>query len=91
MFWDCISMHGTGPLVSVQGTLDQREYITILRDELLPEFLRAKRAIPGTWHLMHDNAPCHRAKAVETFPHQNGIDLIKWPPYSPDLNPIENL
>jgi transposase len=71
--------------------MDQREYINILRDEILPDFLRAKRAIPGNWHLIHDNALCHRTKAVEPFLRQNGINLIKCSPYSPDLNPIENL
>jgi transposase len=22
---------------------------------------------------------------------ENGVELLDWPPYSPDLNPIENL
>jgi len=26
-----------------------------------------------------------------TYLHEKGITLIEWPPWSPDLNPIENL
>lgn len=40
---------------------------------------------------MQDNAPCHRSNAVKLFLRENNIEFINWPPYSPDLNPIENL
>ena len=29
--------------------------------------------------------------AVKTYLTQQRVDVIEWPPYSPDLNPIENL
>ena len=38
---------------------------------------------------MHDNAPAHRP--VTTWLKDQGVDVMNWPPYSPDLNPIENL
>ena len=91
MFWGCFSKHGTGPLVSIKGSVDQHEYLSILKDELIPELNRAKEAIPGTWRLMQDNAPCHTANSVKAFLQRKRVELIKWPPYSPDLNPIENL
>ncbi len=28
---------------------------------------------------------------LENFSAENGIEVVKWPPYSPDLNPIENV
>ena len=40
---------------------------------------------------MQDNAPCHKAKSIKTFLAAEGVDMIEWPPYSPDLNPIENI
>lgn len=40
---------------------------------------------------MHDNAPIHTVHLIRDWFQENGIDLMDWPPYSPDLNPIENL
>ena len=40
--------------------------------------------------LMNDNAPIHTASIIENWFDENGIPLVDWPPYSPDLNPIEN-
>jgi transposase len=40
---------------------------------------------------MQDNAPCHTSKVVTEFIEQTDFEFIKWPPYSPDLNPIENV
>ena len=40
---------------------------------------------------MQDNAPCHTSKLVLAFLKRKRIEFIKWPPYSPDLNPIENI
>ncbi len=42
---------------------------------------------------MHDNAPSHAASFTNDYLSQKGIQgkkLMKWPPQSPDLNPIEN-
>jgi hypothetical protein len=39
---------------------------------------------------MQDNAPIHTAKKVKRWFDENGIRTTDWPPYSPDLNPIEN-
>jgi len=38
-----------------------------------------------------DNDPKHRAYIIRDWLHTNGITVLDWPPYSPDLNPIENL
>ena len=43
------------------------------------------------WHFMHDNAPTHSDRRVQGWIAQKRIPLIVMPPYSPDLNPIENL
>lgn len=40
---------------------------------------------------MQDGARCHTASAVMAEFHARGIFPVEWPPYSPDLNPIEAL
>lgn len=39
----------------------------------------------------HDNAPTHTAHIVRELLHDLGLEVMEWPPYSPDLNPIENV
>ena len=56
-----------------------------LYEAFLPEFVR-----PGDI-FMHDGAPVHRAHVVIEILQQLEITVMVWPPYSPDLNPIENL
>ena len=40
---------------------------------------------------MQDNAPIHTANKIRVWLRDNDINVLEWPPYSPDLNPIEHL
>ncbi len=40
---------------------------------------------------MQDNASIHRARKSKLWFQENGIEVMEWPSYSFDLNPIENL
>jgi transposase len=40
---------------------------------------------------MQDNAPIHTCNQVKEWLEVHGIHTMEWPPYSPDLNPIEHL
>jgi len=59
-------------------------YVQTLRDGLLPNYR------PGQI-FMQDNAPIHTAYVTKDFLESHGIWTLEWPPYSPDLNPIEHL
>jgi len=54
-----------------------------------------EEAIPTLWepgfYFMQDNAPIHKAKKTMKWFEDRGILLLEWPPYSPDLNPIEHI
>lgn len=40
---------------------------------------------------MHDNDPIHTASIIKAWLEEHLVTVMNWPPYSPDLNPIENL
>ena len=91
MFWGSFSKHGLGSITTVVGSMNSAQYIEILREKLIPEYQHCQVTYPGVWRLMQDNAPCHTANATKAFLRTKRVEFIDWPPYSLDLNPIENL
>ena len=51
--------------------------------------VRPEYSAPGSWFLLHDNAPVHRAVAVQEFLAQKQVCVLHHPPYSPDLTPCD--
>jgi len=62
----------------------QRSYIAALEEGLIPYY-------NGEVY-QQDNAPIHTGRITAAFLAREGIFILpNWPPYSPDLNPIEHL
>ena len=40
---------------------------------------------------MQDNAPIHTTKKVRLWFEMHRVEVMEWPPYSPDLNLIKHL
>lgn len=85
----CFTSQGVSDIRIIDGEMDARLYTDTMQRALKPAALSAFPS--GAWKYLHDNAPYHTARASYTWFHNNGVDCIKLPPHSPDLNPIENL
>jgi hypothetical protein len=70
--------------------IDRYVYMTMLREHLLPW---ANDLFDGKeWCFQQDTAPAHKANETQEFLSEECPDFItkaEWPPYSPDLNPMD--
>ncbi|CAJ2504277.1 Uu.00g116710.m01.CDS01 [Anthostomella pinea] len=91
MFWGSIR-YGTKSELAIcngdpeakRGGVTARIHKEILEEEL-PKVME-----PGNI-FMQDNAPIHTSKLMKEWLANFGFPVLGWPPYSPDLNPMENL
>ena len=77
-----------GPIIHFYGNINASIYKELLRHHAFPLL---RKAIVETLIFMKDSAPCHKAKTVLGFLEDERIAVMKWPPQSPDMNPIGNL
>ena len=86
MVWGGISHGVKTPPVVIQGNLTAARY----RDQvLMPHVLPLVNA--HNLAFQHDNARPQVARVCRDFLNQNNVQVLDWPPYSPDLNSIEHL
>jgi transposase len=77
-----MSVEGMGPSLAVEGATD-REVFEAYVEEVLAPSLR-----PGQLVVM-DNLTAHKGEGVRELVEGRSCELLYLPPYSPDLNPIE--
>jgi transposase len=73
---------GMGPSLAVEGPTTREVFEAYLEKILAPELL------PGQIVVM-DNLSSHKGSRVRELVEGRGCELLYLPPYSPDLNPIE--
>jgi transposase len=73
---------GMGPSLAVEGPTTREVFETYLEKILAPELL------PGQIVVM-DNLSSHKGPRARELVEERGCELLYLPPYSPDLNPIE--
>jgi transposase len=66
----------------IKGAMDGTAFATYIREVLVPEIA------PGTVVIL-DNLATHRNKEATQALRDHGCWFLYLPPYSPDLNPIE--
>ena len=87
MGWGCISTHGFHDFVQLEGSINTAAFIATLDTYLRPVITDYFRNRPCIFQ--QDNASVHTANAVDEFFEHKQIQVLEWPPHSPDLNIIE--
>ena len=67
---------------SFRGPLNTERFLVYLETFVVPRWTSGET-------LILDRHPVHKAKAVQAYLNEKGIPFILLPPYSPELNPIE--
>jgi transposase len=86
--WDAIGYGFKSKIITIHGKVTGEVYRSFLEENLIKplEEQGCKDKV-----LITDNAPWHIAKDVKMYLGKCDISVLPLPPYSPDLNPIENL
>lgn len=84
--WGAISRKGASPLQIFDGPLTTAMYLETLLENVVP-FIAEN--FPEGHRFHQDNNPKHSAKLSQEFLSSTGINWVKSPPRSHDLNPIE--
>jgi hypothetical protein len=91
--WGCFAAQEIGQAEIFEGDLNGKLYCRILEGDLKPTynkfFPQGERG--QQWYFQQDNDPSHKCAAAREWFHRNGVTVLDFPPWSPDLNPIENL
>ncbi len=91
MVWGIFSWHTLGPLVPFEHRLNATAYLSIVADHVHPFITTVYTSSDD--YFQQDNASCHKAQIISDWflEQDNEFTLLKWPPQSPDLDPIEHL
>jgi transposase len=77
-----MSLEGMGPSLAVEGPTTREVFETYLEKVLAPALREGQIVVM-------DNLSSHKGSRVRELIEECGCELLYLPPYSPDLNPIE--
>ena len=91
MIWGAFSYYGKCALRIISTRMNANGYQAVLEEHLLPFMDNLPLTTLAETVFMQDYAPVHRARSILAWLQTHEINVMEWPPYSPDLNPIENV
>ena len=89
-FWGWMSHAGVGMLECIHGRFNALQYQHIFKNVMLCS-VRVRNS-EGNLIFQHDNHPVRCSMGFQRwFARRPEIELIPWPPKSPDLNVVEHM
>ena len=83
----CVSLNHKPNIVLIKGKLTAARYQhKVLDTEVIP-LVRNHRGM----QLLHHGAPVHLARVTIAYLNANNVNVVDFPPNSPDFNIIENI
>jgi transposase len=77
-----MSVEGMGPSLAVEGVTDRKVFEAYVEGVLAASLRRGQIVVM-------DNLSAHKGERIKELIEERGCELLYLPPYSPDLNPIE--
>lgn len=91
MVWGAISANLQSDLIILDGSVDSKVYRRdILKKSRIIDHMNEVYGV-RSWLFQQDGAPAHTSRKSIQYLERRCLVLDRWPPNSPDLNPIENL
>jgi hypothetical protein len=91
MIWGCIYSDGLSAFSMLDGAITATVYTRVLEEHLLGLLDEIPLSENGSYTFQQDNAPVHIGFEAQAFFELSAVHLTNWPPYSPELSPIENI
>jgi hypothetical protein len=90
--WGCVCARGMGYCYIFNEKLNKKTLKSIVEKHLKQSAaLYYETDPPELYYVLQDNDPKHTSRLVRNWFHNAGLTLLDYPPYSPDLNPIEHV
>ncbi|EEZ97640.1 hypothetical protein TcasGA2_TC016088 [Tribolium castaneum] len=87
MIWGAIAYGSRSPLVFIEGSMTAQRYVQeVLEPVAVPYVQTIENA-----SFQQDNATPHSARFTLRYLEEVQVQVLPWPPRSPDLSPIEHI
>lgn len=88
MVWAMVTSNGLCSYRILYGKQNSGKYIMHIKDTVIPiGYLNVGK----DFIFQQDNCPFHVSRQTKQFMNTYELKVLEWPPYSPDLNIIENV